>query len=239
MVRRALMQNEIARIEIPEYLRTVTLSQKRNPIYYDLGSKVRAKKYLDNKRFQYRPHQVNSRMKLLLTDLKTGEAVVANPVSQGTPSVYTINGQGIYDQTLQKEQRNLVMQSIKAFFGSYVDTLPEIHVPVRIYAELHDTILTPRKCLWDLDNRFYMYQKAFQDCLTGNKTKEGIPRNKVVIKDDNILFITQPPCPIYIPVSTQEERKLVFILCEEKDERIVKNEEYLKLRQKCIQEKNK
>jgi hypothetical protein len=226
-----MLENEIARIEMPEYLRRVKLSNKRKAVYYEQGKKtVKAKRLLDRSRFNYRGHKVGSRVAMLLTDLKTGERVVANPRSQGTPKMFTINGQGIYDQTLQKQVRNKVMQVIKIWFAPFINQLPYVNVPIRIYAELHDTILTDKGAKWDLDNRFYMYQKAFQDCLTGNRDREGIAANKVIVDDDNVLYITQPPCPLFIPVATEEERKLVFILCEEKDSRIIENEEYKKLR---------
>ncbi len=94
--------------------------------------------------------------------------------------------------------------------------------PIRLEAEIHDTILSEGKSLWDIDNRFYMYGKAFQDVLTGNKVR-GFARGTVVIPDDHNLFISKPPAPLFIPVDTTEERKLVFILLKEDDPRILNN----------------
>ena len=50
--------------------------------------------------------------------------------------------------------------------------------------------------------------------------------------DDNILFITGPPVPKYIPVDKDEDRKLVFKLKKETDERILNHTDHkLELKQ--------
>ena len=99
--------------------------------------------------------------------------------------------------------------------------------PIRIDMEIHDIIRDENSnSLWDMDNRAWPYIKAFQDCLTGNKDKNGNNKNKIIIPDDNILYITQPPIPLYIPVDDTYDRKIVFRLVEETDERILKHKAY-------------
>jgi hypothetical protein len=227
-----LYQNEIARIVIPDYIRYVKLSNSRVKKYYEENKKKVPERFL-NEKYGYVKHKRGSRLVSLLTDLQTREPVIANPRSHGTPKIAIINGQGIYDQSIQKQQRDVMMKAIKNSFKEYVNQLPEINVPVRIYAELHDVILNPNGRTWDLDNRFYMYQKAFQDCLTGNH-QNGIAQNKIILRDDSNIYVTQAPSPLFVPIEEHEERKIVFIFCEEKDPRIINNEKFNQLREKNV-----
>ena len=216
-------------LEVPQYIRRVRIAQARRAEYYELGKKkIKAKKYLDQTKYGFRPFKVTRGGKLtqvyFLTDLATGERVIKNPKSAGTPKDKLINGQDIYNQTIVQETRNKMLQEIKAFFTPFVNKLEPIDMtdlPVRIEVELHDTILEETsKKLWDVDNRFYMYGKAFQDVLTGNMLK-GRARSKIILPDDNCLMISKPPSPLFIPVETPEERKLVFRIYKEDDPRIL------------------
>jgi hypothetical protein len=210
-------------IEIPQYIREVNISKARRIRYYEYGKKPpKAKKYLDRTKYDYRLYPMLHNKKFL-TNLETGERVVANPKSAGTPKNVTINGQKIYNQEIGKHQRGKLLSAIKENLKPYVEQLqPITKFPICIFCEIHDTIReSSSHNLWDCDNRSYPYIKAFQDCLTGDRGK-----SKQLIPDDNILFITQPPVPKFIPVSSSEERKLVFIITEEKDPRILKNKEY-------------
>jgi hypothetical protein len=216
-------------LEIPQYIRRVRLANARRAEYYELGKKkIKAKKFLDQSKYEFKPHKVVRNGALtnvyFLTDLATGARVIKNPVSAGTPKDKLINGQDIYNQTIVQESRNRMLQAIKASFAPFVNTLEPIDrddLPVRIEVELHDTILeSSSKQLWDVDNRFYMYGKAFQDVLTGNKLK-GVARSKIILPDDNCLVISKPPSPLFIPVQTPEERKLIFRIYKEDDPRIL------------------
>lgn len=214
---------------IPKYIRRVRLSDARRAEYYELGKKkIKAKKYQDTSKYGFRPFKVIRNGKLtevyFLTNLATGDRVLKNPLSAGTPKDKLINGQDIYNQTIIEQTRNKILQEIKKSFTPYVNTLEPIDIfdlPVRIEVELHDTILEEGSSqLWDVDNRFYMYGKAFQDVLTGNKLK-GVARNKIILPDDNNLIVSKPPAPLFIPVSSSEERKLVFKIYKEEDPRII------------------
>lgn len=210
-------------IEIPEYIRQVKLSQSRKAKYLEVGKKL-AKKYQDKNKYDFRPYGP----KLYLFNLETGERVIANPKAAGTPRIITINGQKIYNGEIHSHVRNKILSEIKTSFVPYIEKLDPIHasmLPLACILEIHDVVSTP---LWDVDNRSYPYVKAFQDVLTGNKDKNGIPRNKVILEDDNVLFITQSPAPRFIPVEKESERKLVFILSKETDPRVINNKNYKK-----------
>jgi len=209
-------------VEIPEYIRQVKLSEARQKKYYEKGKKgPKAKKYNDSTKFVWKRW---SNGKIYLTDLELGERVVANPRAQGTPRLITINGQKIYNGEASKHIRNKVLSAIKDSFAPYINKMDSIdleHFPLKLELEVHDIIREPSSnSLWDVDNRAWPYVKAFQDCLTGNKDKKGKKRCKQIIPDDNVLWITQPPVPKFVPVDKEEDRKLVFKITRDTDKRV-------------------
>ena len=216
-------------IEVPKYIRKVKLSEARIKKYYEKGKKLpTAKKYTNAEKYEWK--KIGNRV--FLFDKETNEKVIANPKAAGTPRYITINGQKIYNGEVSKHIRNKVLSSIKDSFAPYINKLQEIDIeefPIRIDMEVHDIIREPSSnSLWDLDNRAWPYIKAFQDCLTGNTDKKGRKRNKQIIPDDNVLFITQPCVPKFIPVDKEEDRKLVFTIRKETDERILKHPGFMK-----------
>ena len=211
------------KIEIPNYIRHIELSKKRQAKYYEKGKVIpKAKKYFDRALYDYKPYP-GFGTRLFLTDLSTNERIVANPRAVGTPRILTINGQKIYNGEVNKQVRNKVLLEIKESFKPYIEQLtPIVKFPIKITCEFHDVIRDSGSgSLWDLDNRSWPYIKAFQDCLTGDRKK-----NKKILGDDNILYITQPPVPKFIPVDREEDRKLVFIIQEETDKRILNHKGY-------------
>lgn len=217
-------------IIIPKYIREVKLSEHRLKKYYELGKKhPKAAMYKDKKKYDWRVVKPYPKTRKFLVNLTTNERVIANPKAQGTPRILTINGQKIYNGEISKHIRNKVLSEIKATFTPYVEQLNVItKYPIGIQCEIHDTIREPHsKSLWDLDNRSWPYIKAFQDCLTGNKDKNGNLRNKRIIEDDSVLFIVKSPQVTFIPVDTQDERKIVFIITDETDTRIIKFKRYI------------
>ena len=210
-------------IEIPNYIRQVELSKARQVKYYELGKKLpKAKKYEDKTKYDFQEIPGFGIRKFLI-DLHTKQRVIANPKAAGTARHVVINGQKIYNGEVDKHVRNKVLSEIKKSFIPYINQLDIIlKFPIRIRCEIHDVIRENNGgSLWDLDNRSWPYIKAFQDCLTGNRNKDLLLQCKKVIPDDNILYITQAPLPLFIPVNTEEERKLVFIIEEEVDPRIL------------------
>jgi hypothetical protein len=209
-------------VTIPNYIRKVKLSDARQKKYYEFGKKHPKAKGLQNKlKYNWEKWPGFGERKFLV-DLSTKERVVVNSRSAGTPKYTVINGQKIYNGEINKFSRNKVMNGIKESFMPYINRMKKIDVPIRIEMEIHDVILEPNSSsLWDLDNRAGPYIKAFQDCLTGNNGK-----CKAVIEDDNILYITRCPAPVFIPVENADDRKLVFIIKEETDKRIVESKSF-------------
>jgi hypothetical protein len=148
------------------------------------------------------------------------EPIIANSTKVGTPKMYLINGQDIYNGHLQNHMLGFVMNKIKDCYYPYIKDLKPIDFyPVKIKCEVHDTIknsyVKAKSDIgqrWDIDNLVYPYLKAFPDLLT----KEGI------LKDDDRLHLPSSIHAEFYPIDNHNERKLVFII--EKDEReILKN----------------
>jgi hypothetical protein len=221
------MIHEIVRIEIPSYIRQIQLAASRKAKYYELvkgklkGSKDLPKKY-QTKDYGFRPVKVGSKTKTLLCDNVTKQPVIANPKSCGTPRIYIINSQDLYNQSLHPQTRRKIVTEIKDSFRPYLlrmEPVPQDYYPLRIIMEVHDLIQDPmiKNQAWDLDNRSHgLYSKCFQDLLKA----EG----KII--DDNIKYITGAPAALFCPVEKAEDRKLVFVICRDTRDIILNHEFY-------------
>ncbi len=205
-------------IEYPLYLKRVMLSSKRQPKYYTPTCKIKNKKLNDRTRFVFSEYKKTK--KQYLVDVKTGERVLKNPRAAGTPKYMSINAQHLYNQNLHEFSRDKIVRVLHSFFEEGLKSIPRIDVyPLMIIMEIHDTILEETSS-WDVGNRGFFYQKTFEDVLKKDK-----------IIDDSSIYISMPPAPIFIPVATAEERKLVFSIYHITDERIV-NDVYKSYAQK-------
>jgi hypothetical protein len=147
--------SEIARIEIPVYIRTVEMSKRRLKKYYEQGKKLVPKKYL-NSNYEWKKRGT----KLLLYSKITQDFVIANPRVHGTPKVEVINGQAIYNGYISKWSRAKMMREIKDSFQEIIETMKPIkEFPIKIIMEVHDLVDDPicASQLWDLGNRGFTY----------------------------------------------------------------------------------
>lgn len=174
------------------------------------------------------PKSMTKDFKYLLYSNEGGEyqAVIANPKKKGTPSMYLINGQDIYNGFLRDFMLGKVMGAIKENYKPHIKNLPVIsEYPIKIHCDIYDTIKHVHDKSkddfgqrWDVDNYAFPYVKAFPDLLT----KEGL------LKDDDRLHMPSNVSASFIPISNHEDRKLVFIISKESRPEIVENEVYKK-----------
>jgi len=211
-------------VTIPYYIRKVKLSEARQKKYYELGKKhPKAKKYLDKTKYEYQEVKGFGKRRFLV-DIETGDRVIANPKAAGTPNYVIINGQKIYNGEVGGPIRNKMMKVIKKSLAPFIAKLdPVTDFPIRINMEIHDVIKEDGYSYWDVDNRAWPYIKAFQDTLTGDRG--NYPKK---IEDDHNMYITQPPAPLFIPVSDPKDRKLVFTITKEQDKRILEQIDFKK-----------
>ena len=194
-------------VRIPEYITHVQLAKARKPKYYKKGSAT-----ANNRPAKYKTkHYKFNREGWLCSP--SGERVVANPKSAGTPRFLKINGQQLYSGNMNAMVRSKVVNEIKAFFGKYVKDLPAMKVPVRLESDLYAPLAAKN---WDLDNQ-WIYHKCFLDALVAAG----------VIPDDNVMFVTQAPAFRYFPVDTAEERAIVYRIIPEDRDEILLHEAYV------------
>lgn len=229
----------LRKIEIPNYIRQVELSKSRAAKYYVKGKKEPTAEKYKSGRYQWKPEDVVRKGKKVvqycLWDVATNKKVVVNSRTVGTPKTKLINGQDLFGRATTKNYTLIKeMDAIKNSFVPYVNELePITEYPIRILCQVYDHIIDPlcNGQMWDVGNRFLMYGKCFEDVLQGwpiyNK-KKGIMEYKCkqIITDDNVTKITQPPVPLFYPISKDEERKLIFFIYKDEREIVKQNKHY-------------
>jgi len=129
-------------------------------------------------------------------------------------------GYKIHDEYLKTRHGYIKWYGDKLIFEDTVAHKPITEFPIRLDVYLFDTIIDDdfnQGQEWDLDNRFFPYAKSIPDLM---KKLNKIP-------DDNILYITEPPHPIFVPVPDPEDRKLVVRIYKDTRE-IIKNNYFYK-----------
>jgi hypothetical protein len=213
----------VAVITIPRYMREYKAADSIMVKYYEKGvGKKLPHQYCDKVRFKMErirePDNINyfwkdfpvvrqkvKKMVDFLVD-KNGVRVIANTDQVGKARVNNINGQAIYNGFISKQQRNKMMNSIKDQFRQFAMTCPQLNkYPLLMEVEVHDVPVDKvfsNGQDWDLGNRIFPYNKAFEDVLKGSDCN--------IIEDDSIWYITGPAAPLFVPIEKTEDRKLVY-----------------------------
>lgn len=187
----------ILQVDIPQFITRVKIANARRPKYYEKGaSKKVPEKYSDKKKFGFQSHKVGRRICYYLTDLKTGEPVLANPKVAGKPKYMKIRGNDFYSGFGNYAIRSNIVNHIKESLTPYFNMDPIKAADYPLYLEFiyYDTIEESQ----DLDNKRYAYEKCILDLLQ----KEG----KIV--NDNVNYITKLSSE-FVAVESEDERCLV------------------------------
>lgn len=215
-------------IEIPQYIREVEMSKSRSAKYFikeELGKKIIPLKY-QNGNYMWLQDKVQRKgksvLKTFLVNAETLEKIVANSRTVGKPKMKTINSQDIYSGRIREFAKEKMKKAIKQSYEKHLLNIPKLDIsdfPIRILVKLYDTYEIENKLNWDVGNRFWIYGKCFEDCLT----------DFGIIPDDHRGLITQPPTPLFTPVEKTTDRKLIFLLYKDTRDEIHNNEHYKKL----------
>jgi hypothetical protein len=179
-------------LELPEYPISAITSKAKRPKYYSSvpgrGRVNKLPKTLEKKGYS-----------IDLEDYyvdKNGERVVANTRTAGKPGTLPINAQIFY--VGKPFQRMAIKNFLTEYLTPYVKKMKKIDYPVYIESEVHAMY---EHRLMDMNNVGYVWDKILTDIMVS----EG------VLVDDDPLYVTRPgSAPLYIPVKTFEDRKLVF-----------------------------
>lgn len=194
-------------VTIPQYITHVQLAKARKAKYFKKGTataKKRAAKY---------KHKMYTWNKQGFLVTPSGERVVANSKSAGTPRFLKINGQQLYSGNMNAMVRSKVVNEIKDFMATYVKDIEPMSLPIRVESDLYAPLAAKN---WDLDNQ-WIYHKCFLDALV----------NAGVIPDDNVMFVTQAPAFRFFPVEHKEDRAIVYRLIEEDRPEILEHGAYI------------
>lgn len=159
-------------IWLPNYPSSVLMSNARRPIYYvtsytKKGKRKIPKRYLDTTKYFVKDSIIHS--------YSDNKPVIANKLTAGKPRYWVINFQDIYNQTIIKQQRALLINRLKDELRPYIQKFqPVTEFPVEISLELHDS-----KCPIDVSNLGAVYTKVIEDLLVS----EGI------LPDDSVEYV--------------------------------------------------
>lgn len=205
------------RIEYPDFPEEIQVAEKRRPHYFEKGDHL-PKKYCAPQvpvgRYIYRKEGKGSTKRLY--DWETKQYVVKNPQVASRPRFVSIGGNDI--MRMHEHIRSKIVNALKEFFKTRLvlavweegqryltPSQPLSQFPVRISMEIHTF---PRFGNWDLSN-LWIYAKCFEDAM----------QEVGMIPNDNIGYISKAAAPEFFPISREDERKMVFIISRESDER--------------------
>lgn len=223
----------LATVIIPQYIRKVEISKAiREKYYKESDMKYIPNRILDKIGIDYQ--WLNYDGEFIVCD-SNKKPVVANEKAAGQPKYLLIDGQQLHTLTLKDYQRSKIIKAIKEQMIPEVAKLEPINkYPLRIIIELHDTFIDEeygKDTGWDVDNRGLHYCKVFPDVLQGclvkdKDTRKLVATSKVIIPNDSRRYLTQPPVPLFFPISDAKDRKLVFKIYHDTRECILNNQYY-------------
>lgn len=127
---------------------------------------------------------------------KTMQRVVANTKTVGKPGTIPINAQVFY--VGKPFQRMIIKNFVQEYLDPFVAEMPVIDYPLYMESEVHAMY---QHRLPDMNNIGYVWDKILTDVM--------VKHGKIV--DDSPLYLTRPgSAPLYCPVETDEERKIVI-----------------------------
>ena len=191
------MDSIIHEIVIPNYPSKIKLSDKQRPKYYYKGKgKEPPKKYL-NDRYIYNDAKV-------LIDSVTGERVIANPRLAGTPKMWNVNFQAIWNQAIKYQARANITGKLKDIFTPFIkDLKPITEFPVKFEIFICDIDM-----IVDISNKGVIYTKIIEDLLTEYK----------IILDDKPEFVNDTGRCKYIKVNSEDEIRMIVRISKSNNE---------------------
>jgi len=127
---------------------------------------------------------------------KTMQRVVSNTKTVGKPGTIPINAQVFY--VGKPFQRMIIKNFVQEYLDPFVAKMPVIDYPLYMESEVHAMY---QHRLPDMNNIGYVWDKILTDVM--------VKHGKIV--DDSPLYLTRPgSAPLYCPVDTEEERKIVI-----------------------------
>lgn len=182
-------------IVVPQYPDKVMVAKARRPIFYvSAESRVRGRTKVPSSFLTSANYQFNSDG--VLIDVRTGEAKLANPKTAGTPRMWVVNFQDIWNQNITKQDRAMKVDKLKAILRPYISkmrALPKSSFPVEININLYDIVMPV-----DVSNKGVIYTKVIEDLLVS----EG------KIPDDSVFYVNCSGRTKFISVESLKDKRM-------------------------------
>jgi hypothetical protein len=124
---------------------------------------------VDNEKYAWKLHKKTKGLEERLVDLSTGEYIIKNHLTAGTPNDEIINGQSMYNGVYNPFTRDKIMKVLHAYMIPFLQGLEPIkEYPLIIEGFMYDkgkTCEISKGKMWDVGNRQFPYNKAFEDML--------------------------------------------------------------------------
>lgn len=217
---------ELTEIEvvIPQYIQEYKLSNARMRTFFKEGSHIGAKglpkKYLDNPRFFFKKGK--------LWDAEKKDFVTKNPQKAGKPRYKAISANNVWAKMHEFERKKMIeqiKQDFRPHFEPHREAFKNLKFPVLVECDLYTF---PKYADWDLSN-LWVYNKVLEDLIKADSPDEleylternpdRIP-GMGLIPDDCISYITKPATPRFIPISQEEDRRMVYRFITDTDPRV-------------------
>ena len=189
--------NLIHEIVIPNYPSKIQLSNKQRAKYYHKNKGKEPPKKYKNDRYIYNKAKV-------LIDSVTGERVIANPRLAGTPKMWNVNFQAIWNQQIKYQSRAVITGKLKDIFAPFVKDLE----PIREFPVKFEIFIFDIDMVVDISNKGVIYTKIIEDLLTEYK----------IIPDDKAEFINDTGRCKWIKVNTEEEIRMIVRISKSNNE---------------------
>lgn len=178
-------------LDIVAFIEEVELSKKRRAKYYNKKSKLPIK---------YKKKDYDFDKNGVLFHLESGQRVIKNKPTVGTPNIKKINGQYFWTGA-HPHIRRKIKREMSNFFYDYMKDIPTVSVndyPIGVRIDLYDVEDQGS----DLDNFIYLYRKVIHDVLVATDMI-----HEPIIIDDSKKYIQDIPTRFY-PIDDHEKRKL-------------------------------
>jgi len=188
---------KIKEITIPHYVHQVQISNKRLTKYYHQNSgRGKVKKAIEDIPKKYGANCYDLEGYAVDKDFRR---IIANPLSAGKARFVPINGQIFYSQKGGQFTRAKIVQELHSFYKDHLENFtPFTDKQYPLVIQMNWFCPYGHKTM-DSTNMYFAYQKTFEDVLT----------NLGIIEDDEVRYVTGG-FPIYTPIDSFEDRKLVF-----------------------------
>lgn len=180
-----MQNNPLLELVLPEFPRKIALSKQKSAQPYTLKRPPKDSKYYDQNNYYWSPRGILLHKKTHTPVYKEAEEIA-------------IRGQVLFSQMHFSKRSKLIIK-LKEYVYShvkYLKPIPEEHFPLRVDMDYYSPAT---KTNWDLDN-LWIWTKVTLDVLVASK----------IIPDDSVKYITHAPGPRFVPVKTEEERKIIY-----------------------------